>query len=346
MKLSTSVILVAVSLVALASGIQAQGFMLKPLFSITGAELLRKISMPSDVFVDDVHGEIYVVDAGNRRVLIFEMDGFYKHQFVIPGAPGELTSLVVDGRGEILVAVGGKVAVCDFRGSLLEYVDFQGFPDADKIRVTRLAVDSKDNHYVVDVGKQRVLAFDSDWNFRFAIDKESFPKTVRNLTHRRGQEQSTVQSLSIGDICVDDEGMIYMIDPMASYVYAFNDEAEYVCSIGEPGATFATLSLPTGVAVDSQGRVLVVDATGHGILGYDKNGRRLFALGGMGREEGRLYFPKYVSTDGDGRIYVIEPFLNRVQVLRVEDGIVPTRLPSSLPVSTKVTSPPLGREDE
>jgi hypothetical protein len=105
---------------------------------------------------------------------------------------------------------------------------------------------------------------------------------------------------------------------MAARVYVFSDEGEYERSIGQPGASFASLSLPFGVTVDSHGRVLVVDSTGHGLLGYDKEGRFLFALGGMGSSLGRFYFPKRVSTDGNGRIYVVEPFLNRVQVLTTE----------------------------
>ena len=296
----------------------AQSVKLVPLFSITGAGMEKRFSLPCDVFIDDRHGEIYVVDAGNRRVVVFDMDGFYRYQFAVPGSLGEPNSLVVDNRGEILVAIGGKVAVCDFRGSFLEYVDFHGFPYAESVNATRLAIDGENNYYVLDAAQRRVLAFDSDWNFRFAIDGKSLPRAVKKMTHGKEQEQPVVRSLSIGDICVDEEGMVYLVDPMASYVYVFSDEGEYLRSIGEPGSAFNTLSLPFGVAVDSQGRVLVADSTGHALLGYDKEGRFLFALGGLGKIEGRFYFPKYVSADGNGRIYVVEPFLGRIQVLTVK----------------------------
>ena len=112
--------------------------------------------------------------------------------------------------------------------------------------------------------------------------------------------------------------MIYLVDVMKSCVYVFSREGKYERSIGEPGASFNTLSLPFGVAVDEQDRVLVVDSTGHGLLGYDKEGRFLFALGGVGKIEGRFYFPKYVAADRNGRIDIVEPFLGRIQVLITE----------------------------
>ena len=296
----------------------AQSFTLEPLFSITSADTLGKLSMPSDVFVDDEHGEIYVVDEGNRRVVVFEMDGFYRYQFTVSGTSGGPTSLVVDSRGEILVAVGGKVAVCDFRGSILEYVDFYGFPGADKMNATRVEVDKNDNYYILDSFGRRVLVFDTNWDLKFTIDSECFPKNIRNVPHGRRQEESKVRSLTIGDICVDDEGMIYLVDVMTAYVYVFSPEGEYQRSIGEPGSAFTTLSFPNGVAVDNQGRILVVDSTGNALLGYDREGKLLFALGGLGKTQGRFYFPKYVSTDANGRIYVVEAFLGRIQVLTVE----------------------------
>ena len=330
MKLSASLILMTIALMAFATGIPAQNVRLKPLFSITGADLVNKLNMPCDVFVDDRHGEIYVVDGGNSRVVVFELDGFYKHRFTISSKSGGPGSLVVNSRGEILVTVGGRIAICDFRGSLLEYVDFRGFPYAEDVNAGRIRIDKHNNYYVVDAGRYRVLAFDSDWNFRFAIGRESLPRTGRNLTHTNEQEEPMVEALGIGDVCVDDEGMVYIVDPMASHVYVFSDEGEYERSIGQAGAAFASLSLPFGVAVDSQGRVLVTDSTGHGLLGYDKEGRFLFALGGMGSSPGRFYFPKRVSTDGNGRIYVVEPFLNRVQVLTTELRSAITEPPLSL----------------
>ncbi len=294
----------------------AQKAQLVPLFSITGADMDKKLNQPSDVFIDEKNEEIYVVDAGNRRVVVFDMDGFYRYQFAMSSSKsGGPRSLVVDNRDEILVVIGGKVACCDFRGSLLEYVDFDGFPYAEKVNATRIKIDKENNYYVLDTAKQRVLVFDSNWNFKFAIDKESLPNAQKKV----GKKQAgPIKSSSIVDIWVDDEGMVYLLDSMGSKVLIFNDEGKYLRSIGQPGASFETLSFPNGVAVDNQGRVLVMDTTSHGMLGYDKEGKFLFALGGLGQSEGRFYFPRHVSTDRNGRIYVIEPFLGRIQVLTVK----------------------------
>lgn len=291
---------------------------LVPLFSITAVDTGKKLNSPNDVFIDEKHGEIYVVDSGNRRVVVFDMDGFYRYQFVVPGnLGGSPNSLVLNNRDEILMVVGGKVAVCDFRGSFLEYVEFKEFPDAEKVRGTRLKIDKEDNYYLLDAIKQRILVFDSDWNFKFAIGRENMPYVKKAITAPNGKEHKT-KPLNVSDICVDEDGKIYLVDSIASYVFVFDGKGKYLRSIGEPGATFNTLSFPNGVAVDNQGRVLVVDTTGNGLLGYSKDGKFLFALGGLGKRAGRFYFPKYVSTDKSGRIYVVEPFLGRIQVLTVK----------------------------
>ena len=325
-KLSIFLALLAITLIFTSSGVWAQSYQLKPIFSITGDDAFGKLNMPGDVFVDDEHGEIYVVDSGNRRVVVFEMDGLYRHQFAVPAGKGEPTGLVVNNRGEILIAVGGKIAVCDFRGSLLEYVDFRDFPSANKVNARRVKVDKAGNCYVLDAAGPRVLIFDANWEFRFAIGKESFAKTTRNLVHSKNQEKPITEILGISDICVDNEGMIYLVDPMASHLHAFGNTGEYAHSIGQPGAAFTSLSLPIGACIDNQDRVLVVDTTGHGLLGYDGDGRLLFALGGLGVSPGRLYFPKYVSADGNGRIYVVESFLNRIQVLALEYSAATARI--------------------
>jgi DNA-binding beta-propeller fold protein YncE len=287
-------------------------------FSITGDYLERSFSFPNNVFIDDEHGEIYVVDAGNRRVVVFEMDGYYRYHFAVPATLGEPVDLAVDNIGDILVVGNGGLAVCDFRGNLLEYMEFEGFHGAESVQPVRIEINSEGNCYIVD-GFQRVLAFDSDWNFKLAIDKENFPKLTKKTFYGEERLIPLVESLTISDFCVDDEGAMYLLDSLASKVYVFDAEGKYLRSMGQPGASFTTLSFPKGVAVDREGRVLVVDATSHSLLGYSKEeGRFLFALGGMGGSEGRFYYPRRVATDKGGRIYTVEPARGRVQVLTVE----------------------------
>jgi len=295
----------------------SQEAQLVPLFSITGADIVPKLNHPVDVFVDEKHDEVYIIDRGNRRVVIFDINGFYQYQFATPAKLGRPSGLVINDRDEILLAIGGKIACFDFRGRFLEYVKFNGLPDSEKVYPTRLKIDSNNNYYVLDTKQKRVLVFDTDWNFKLAIAHESLPK-VKKMMKGKEQEEPMVKSLSISDICVDDEGAIYLVDSMAARVFAFNGNGEYLGSIGKPGSVFDTLSFPNGVAVDIQGRLLVVDTMGHGILGYDKQGKLLFALGGLGKSEGWFYYPRYISTDRNGRIYVVEPFLGRIQVLKIK----------------------------
>ena len=161
-RLPIALFLIITALAFPSVGVCAQKVQLVPLFSITGDDSFKKFDMPSDVFIDDMHGEIYVVDAGNKRIVIYEIDGFYKHQFTIPGKDAP-SSLVVNSRDEILVTVGGRIAVCDFRGNLLDYVDFRDFPYAENVNASRLRIDKHGNYYVVDNARHRVLAFNSDW---------------------------------------------------------------------------------------------------------------------------------------------------------------------------------------
>ncbi len=310
--------LIATAFLAFITGTStAQKAQLVPLFSITGADIVPKLNRPSDVFIDEKHSEIYVVDQGNKRVVVFDINGRYQYQFATPAKLGRPSGLVINNRDEILLAIGGKVACYDFRGRLLEYVKFHGLPSSEKVYATRLKIDRNNSYYILDTKKRRVLVFDTDGNFKFAITNESLPK-VKRMVKGKEQEEPMVKSLSISDICLDDEGMIYLVDYLAARVFVFSSNGEYLRSIGKPGSVFDTLSFPNGVAVDIQGRLLVVDTMGHGILGYDKKGKLLFALGGFGKSEGWFYYPRYISTDRNGRIYVVEPFLGRIQVLSIK----------------------------
>ncbi len=117
-KLTVLAFVIIVTILALAPVTPAaQKTVLVPLFSITCGNAGKVLSSPGDVFIDEKNDEIYVLDAGNRRVLVFDMEGYCRYHFATPAGNSAPTSLVVNKMGEILVVIDGRIAVCDFRGN-------------------------------------------------------------------------------------------------------------------------------------------------------------------------------------------------------------------------------------
>jgi sugar lactone lactonase YvrE len=99
-------------------------------------------------------------------------------------------------------------------------------------------------------------------------------------------------------------GRVWVADPPAHRLVAFEPDGRVALRIGEEGGGPGQLEFPSGVGVDGAGNLLVVDALNFRISRFSPDGRFLSAFGERGDESGELARPKAVATDARGRIYV------------------------------------------
>jgi sugar lactone lactonase YvrE len=274
------------------------------------------LNNPSAVCFDAAHEELYVLDDGNRRIVIYDRDGGYVGQIRWKADRLFPTGLTVDDQGTLYL-VNGQPAIlaCDYRGRVLDEwpVKYPEGETRERPSLNRVLAGPQGQLYLLDTVNKRIVVVDSQTG------------ELRREFGGSGSEFGRFQSLN--DLALGPDGRIYGCDMTTSYVTAFDPDGRALRRIGEPGGNPGSLALPTGVTVDRDNHIFVVDCTRHALLAYDRNGRRypiqgrgdrlLEEYGGLGKSAGWFYFPKFVGTDSLGRIYVVEPFLNRVQVFAV-----------------------------
>ena len=110
-------------------------------------------------------GEVYVADAWNRRVQVFDAGGEYIRQWESVGWQGESLDnkpyLVVDAMGRVISSdpEGYQVIVWDEYGELLEIWGQYGADGSNFDLPTGIALDGEGGLYVMDSGNSRIMYF-------------------------------------------------------------------------------------------------------------------------------------------------------------------------------------------
>lgn len=192
------------------------------------AALDLKVNRPMGVTLADEL--VAVADAGNKRVIIANMENQKKVVVEKTGEEGELSYPV-----DVAFDPKGFLYVADmYSGRVVKYDEERKFnkaiPDAEAIKKlggispSALTVDKRGRLYVTDVGMQRVVVFDREGKFLF-----QFGKT--------GSEKG--QFLYPNGIAVNNQtGDIYVADTNNSRIQIFDGKGVYK----------GLLPLPEGVA--------------------------------------------------------------------------------------------------
>lgn len=122
-------------------------------------------------FMDIAHGRLYMADAGNSQVDVFDLEGNFLFEFGGEGSvPGQLNrpeAAKVDSAGNIWVCDLGnnRIQKFDKEGKFLNTWGKEGSAAGEFRKPTGLALDAYDNVYVGEVHNDRVQVFDKDFNF-------------------------------------------------------------------------------------------------------------------------------------------------------------------------------------
>ena len=258
-------------------------------------DLILEINNAPDVMKDpygialDSDGNMYVNDAGNGRVLVFDPSGTLIATWDKKGS----------GEGEFNSLGFGGIAI----GKFILQFGSQGTDDGQFIRAIGIAVDSADNVYVTDDGNPFVQKFDSNGQF---------------LMKWGGAGEGDGQFSHATGIAVDAQGNTFVADYENKRVQKFDPAGNFVVA-WEMGEDLNVRSVPEAIAVDADGKVYVSDYALGRVQVFDNDGKFLWALSSENISKSLFKRPTGIALDSNGRIFIVNQAGNTVQVYKLPE---------------------------
>jgi len=273
------------------------------------------MSYPCKVFVDSVKKEIYVVDSGNSRILVYTHD-FYPLLSIGKSDGIQVpVGLAVDPEGYLFIAQSptgkqkkGRISVLNPCLRWKKDIFFDGFEGADNFNPINIAINDKGHLYVTGTAYRGAVVLDKDGRFSHLLTP----------TDKLGK--GAVEKATICDVEIGNRGHIYLLSEDMGRIYVYDPQEQFLFKFGQKGGGSGKLSRPRGMGVDSRNkRIYVIDYMRHTASAYSsEDGRFLFEFGGKGWAKGWFQYPTDIAVDTLGNVLVADTFNNRVQVLKIE----------------------------
>jgi len=250
----------------------------------------------------DAAGRIYVTDAANSAVFVF--DTVAGELLVWDKAEGPTNFVSPVG---IAVGPGGDILVADSQLGIVARLNASG--NARRSigrglleRPTGLAYDPQGKRlYVSDTGAHDIKVFD---------EQGRLVKTIG----RRGEGAG---EFNFPTYLAFARGELYVTDTMNSRIQILSEDGTVTkLRFGSRGVNVGNLVRPKGLTVDSEGNIYVVESYYNHLLVFNRRGELLLAIGGGGRAPGRFDLPAGVWVDSSNRIFVADMFNARVAVFQ------------------------------
>jgi DNA-binding beta-propeller fold protein YncE len=217
-------------------------------------------------------------------------------------------------------------------------------------RPSGVTTDFQGNVFVVDTGNHRILHFDARGRFVFefggygwdvgelssptdACGREGFRLFVADAGNDRVQQFDIGDSSPEGEVFpftegegfggeslvrptrldVDEEGRMYVSDPLCHCVWVFTPTGDLVLRLGGLGDESGRFRDPAGVAVGAKGRVYVADSGNRRIQVFDPLGNWLASWGGP--SDTLLVEPSGIDVDGEGNVVIADRAAAKIVVL-------------------------------
>ena len=273
----------------------------------------QPLAYPTALFYDRQADELYVVDAGNNRLVLFNHNGYP-------------TDAVGRGRGLENIISGlrheKKLYVCcgssqTFSAGHISILNNAFFPEQQLVLAKQSREESASvarqvmagtngTFYVLRSGENGVAVFDRNWKFMRQI--------VPHYEHLGVREPAEIISITR-----DRTGTIYFLSEQWGRIFVYDKDEAFLFSFGDKGGDSGKLARARGIAVDSPSdRIYVSDYLRHTILVYDLKGQWLYEIGGKGTRPGSFFYPSSICLDEDRTLYVADTFNHRVQIFSIQ----------------------------
>jgi len=258
--------------------------------------------------------DVFVSEAGNRRIQVFDRSGAAQRQIGPALANGDTL------RRPMHVAAGDSTLyVPDFntdrlhvfsrRGELRRSLDGSGVP-AGFDAPGGVAVDDEGRLYVADFYPDRVLRFADDGSFdrQWGIT-DSTGKAPERFTYPT-------------DVAIHPDGGFVVADAYNHRIKRYTDEDTLAWMRPQDqnwaDSTNGTFNVATAVTAGPDGHIFVADFYNHRVQEFTSDGQFVRAFGEKGSGEGQFDRPVDLAFDHKGRLYVVDFGNDRIQVFAPE----------------------------
>lgn len=262
------------------------------------------LDYPTGLAVDKDRN-VYISDTNHHTIKKYD---FYKKEFIILSClgregslPRQLKSprgLAISGRNDLFVADTGnhRIQIFSLKGLILRdiwgSVDSLGNPvkgsgGGQFYEPTDVAVDNRENVYVVDKGNNRIQKFSKRGQFILKFGE-------------MGEDEG--KFLSPVHIAVDKKDRLYVVDEKKNYVQVFDSEGKYITKIEGPEEEAESFR-PLAIAIDREGNVYIGEGSGKKIYRFSYEGREEEGIFYRGHSIGFEGETSYLMIDDDGNLY-------------------------------------------
>jgi sugar lactone lactonase YvrE len=264
--------------------------------------------------------EVWVLDAGNKRVLIYDRSGTYLRTFGTAGTgPGKLG---FDTRGLALDLDNGWAYVSDASDGTVEKFSLTGTPLAT-FTVTgpdpgtfggprELTIGQDHNVYVMDYTGERVVVFSPTGQVLRQIPAVPDPAPTGGFNQPEG-------------VAVDQtSGQVYVSDTFNHRIQRFSSTGAFQAAWGYRGrGTGDAMDYPRGIAVDPADRSVWLNNTRSAdIKHYTPSGGSLGSFGTQGAADDQFYYARGITVGTDGRLYVPDSGNRRLKVMSKTGALI------------------------
>ena len=210
---------------------------------------------PTAIYVT-LDGRIYVADTANHRVQIFNVDGSLSYQFGKFGnKPGQFNmpqGIAVNGKGIIFVAdtLNNRIQMFNQDGIYLNVIGRERAGPTGKgdscqnLNLPKaIAIDSKDQLYVLDADMTQVKVFDENGDCL---------KTIGQKGSGLGQFTKSV------DLTLDQNDNLYVADAIDNRVQIFDPNGRFLLAFGSVGVGDGYFKQISAIAA-TEGKIYVAD---------------------------------------------------------------------------------------
>ncbi|THF72806.1 S-layer homology domain-containing protein [Cohnella fermenti] len=230
----------------------------------TSGDSNSSLNYPTGVAVEKVDGDhkrIYVLDAGNKRIQIFDETGSYLDTWVIPNSDGGVEDIKI-GNGKVYVV------------SQNFYIHM--FNPVDGTVVSKYIYSLMSNRRPVG------LAIGADGRLYITGAKISTTTLNSGIYILDSNANSIVETIDIDSmtdnssrLAMDRNGKLYVTDMLDYAVKIYDSDGTPLLTLGTPGMSGTAdnmFKLPKAAAIDQDGKIYVTDLSDHKVKVFAADG--------------------------------------------------------------------------